>query len=389
MEEEKNPQIAQEETKNHKLKNNNTLNTIICIILSILIILQVFIWIISLYKKNNTLNIFGNLPYISKYSDNIYGIEKGDLDITNKEDIFKNKIVSEYKDKLDTIIITGNEYEIIRSYKDYSAENIFNIKLKQIGNFILFFREIYMVIVVAIVVILAYIIICILRTRKSNYFDKEYKRIRTIKDILVFLFIIVTYISIFSIGKIYDARAYAMEHYDDSFQDDIIQNDANKNNTTDDNNNQSNGLGYPSNNEEINLEFFVTEDNQSWNQLKSLDIFKDEFSDSKKIYPGLTGTYDFKIENQSEYNLTYNISFDEENPYSVNLKYKLIKNGRYINDDYISANRLKEQSFISSNTTDTYALEWKWIDSPNDTYIGENAENVNYKLKISVQCTLE
>ena len=38
----------------------------------------------------------------------------------------------------------------------------------------------------------------------------------------------------------------------------------------------------------------------------------------------------------------------------------------------------------SLDGTDVYTIEWKWIDSSNDTEIGNNAENVVYNLMINV-----
>ena len=83
--------------------------------------------------------------------------------------------------------------------------------------------------------------------------------------------------------------------------------------------------------------------------------------------------------------MKYSISFIEDNPYNINMKYKLKKNDTYIVDHYVSATELNIADIkLNVNTGDTYYLEWKWISSSNDTEIGANPDS-KYGLKINVE----
>ena len=83
--------------------------------------------------------------------------------------------------------------------------------------------------------------------------------------------------------------------------------------------------------------------------------------------------------------MKYQIEFIETNPYNINMKYKLKKNGTYIIDQYSSASELNLSNIeIEINNSDTYDLEWHWISSSNDTEIGKN-KNSSYSLKIDVK----
>ena len=103
------------------------------------------------------------------------------------------------------------------------------------------------------------------------------------------------------------------------------------------------------------------------------------------IAPESSNTYQFVVKNGTEYNLKYKIDFIENNPYQINMKYKLKKNDTYIIDHYVSANELNvEDAFLNTKTNDTYYLEWKWISSNNDTAIGLDP-NSQYELKIYIE----
>ncbi len=103
------------------------------------------------------------------------------------------------------------------------------------------------------------------------------------------------------------------------------------------------------------------------------------------IAPESSNTYQFVVKNSTEYTLKYNISFIENNPYNVNMKYKLKKNDTYVIDQYVSASELIAQNFVLPiNSSDTFYLEWKWVSSSNDTQIG-SIENSDYHLKIEVK----
>ncbi len=104
-----------------------------------------------------------------------------------------------------------------------------------------------------------------------------------------------------------------------------------------------------------------------------------------RIAPESSNTYQFVVKNGTKYNLKYNIDFIENNPYHINMKFKLKKNDTYIVDHYVSANELKvTNALLNTETNDTYYLEWKWISSDNDTEIGLDP-NSNYELTIDIK----
>ena len=103
------------------------------------------------------------------------------------------------------------------------------------------------------------------------------------------------------------------------------------------------------------------------------------------IAPESHNTYQFVVKNGTNYNLKYTIKFIENNPYHINMKYKLKKNDTYIVDHYVSASELAiTNALLNTGSNDTYYLEWKWISSSNDTEIGANPDS-KYELKITVE----
>ena len=83
--------------------------------------------------------------------------------------------------------------------------------------------------------------------------------------------------------------------------------------------------------------------------------------------------------------MKYKVKFSENNNYNINLQYKIKRNGQYLNTEYARIQNLNFDSIsLNSYGTDVYTIEWEWIDSSNDTEIGNNAENVVYNLMINV-----
>lgn len=163
---------------------------------------------------------------------------------------------------------------------------------------------------------------------------------------------------------------------------------SNKNTNSNEQSNKSNS------NTDLEGEFYVS-DNKivKWNDNTNLNIFTDSKKISKvngKIAPESTGIYVFNVNNETKYNLKYNISFIESNEYSINMKYKLKKGNTYLVDQYVSYEQLNiNDMLLNSNKTDVYSLEWKWVgdNDNNDTTIGKSAkeEDINYSLKINIE----
>ena len=163
---------------------------------------------------------------------------------------------------------------------------------------------------------------------------------------------------------------------------------SNKNTNSNEQSNKSNS------NTNLEDEFYVS-DNKivKWNDNTDLNIFTDSKKISKvngKIAPESTGIYVFNVNNKTKYNLKYNISFNESNEYSINMKYKLKKGNTYLVDQYVSYDQLNINDMIlNSNKTDIYSLEWKWVgdNDNNDSTIGMSAKDgdINYSLKINIE----
>ena len=145
--------------------------------------------------------------------------------------------------------------------------------------------------------------------------------------------------------------------------------------------------------QELDDEFYVSDNEiEKWNDETDIKIFEDSEKISKvngKIAPESKGTYKFVINNGTQYNLKYKISFTENNQYNMNMKFKLKKGNTYLIDHYVSYEELNiDNMTINSHNSETYYLEWKWVgdNDTNDTSIGKNANNEDiYSLKINVE----
>lgn len=132
---------------------------------------------------------------------------------------------------------------------------------------------------------------------------------------------------------------------------------------------------------------FVDDKNGEYIYQNNLKIFENvAYKYFNKIAPGSSNTYYFVAHNISGVNMKYNIVMKEESSYKINLKYRLKKNDKYVigNDTtWVDASKLKtEYSNITTDSSDVYALDWKWFDDDkNDTIAGKNMKDV-YKLKI-------
>jgi len=162
------------------------------------------------------------------------------------------------------------------------------------------------------------------------------------------------------------------------------------------NNNDQGGTPVPDDQtpdeEELDGDFYVSDKNiVKWQDETDLKIFTDSvYEKNGKIAPESSNTYKFVVNNGTQYNLKYKISFTETNQYNINMKYKLKKGDTYLIDHYVSYDQLNvENMSLNSQSSDTYYLEWKWVgdNDDNDTQIGKNAKNNNikYGLKINVE----
>lgn len=134
--------------------------------------------------------------------------------------------------------------------------------------------------------------------------------------------------------------------------------------------------------------FKIKQGNTEWKYLSELDMFKNfHFEDRAIIAPGVFGSYSYTVENESDSDFIYYIRYQEQNPYKVNMKYKLRVNGNYIVGEDGEWHDYKEMErtdvYIKANSKDIYTVEWKWVDAENDTEVG-TTEGANYKMHIDI-----
>lgn len=222
---------------------------------------------------------------------------------------------------------------------------------------------------------------------------------------LIILTIILVYFSLFFIHYIIENDG--IKKSDISNNNNVINDVQNNLNNIDSNNNNDNNNGNSNkgNNNSVNNSlsnnvvpnenivdnndrFRVVENQKDWKEVKELSIFKNKyFNDESKIAPGISGIYNFTVENYFSSNIKYSMNFAEENNFKINLKFKLKRNGVYVvgnENDWVNCEELSQEDiYINSKSSDVYTLEWKWIDNNNDTEIGENDKST-YKIKVNV-----
>ena len=110
---------------------------------------------------------------------------------------------------------------------------------------------------------------------------------------------------------------------------------------------------------------------------------------NKIIAPMSKGTYRFSVKNKSNYDMIYNIKFEDAMDKRINMKYRLKIDNIYIkgNDNkYVTLNELNlENIIVPRDSVNVYTLEWYWEnDDENDTKIGTSKEDVYYYFKLQI-----
>ena len=132
----------------------------------------------------------------------------------------------------------------------------------------------------------------------------------------------------------------------------------------------------------------VYDDYKIWDN-KELRIFANPaYEYESKIAPGSYNSYAFVIRNNNSFDVVVDINFVEDNPKDINMQFKLSNKGNYLignTDNYVSFNGSKKISGIklAAKSQLAYILDWKWIDSDNDTEIGFDITS-KYKLSILI-----
>ena len=134
-------------------------------------------------------------------------------------------------------------------------------------------------------------------------------------------------------------------------------------------------------------DIIVYDDYKIWDN-KDLRIFSNPaYEYDSIIAPGSKNSYAFVIRNNNYFDVVVDINFIEDNAKSINMHYKLSSKGKYLignADNYVKFSNYKiENITIPAKGQIPYVLDWKWVDSVNDTEIGFDITS-SYKLTIQV-----
>lgn len=165
----------------------------------------------------------------------------------------------------------------------------------------------------------------------------------------------------------------------------------------------------------------VTEEQsgENWNSGKQICIFDSVYYGGKVLAPGSIGTYRFFVKNQTKLTTICSLTFTEQNPAEVPIRYRLWKNGVHLSPD--DKQRPNQALSLSQEETQRrndgsmwldcsgletaagkqemepgecaeYTLEWKWetTDHAKDTLLGIAArDGIFYTLDINVTAEQE
>ena len=130
---------------------------------------------------------------------------------------------------------------------------------------------------------------------------------------------------------------------------------------------------------------FVNDTEQIWQATNDVQIFRNPMYEmSEIIAPGSSNSYNFAINNKSDCEMIYGLTFTEDNKYNINMKYRIKRNNVYYSEEWKSVTELNLEEFVvAASEKDNFILEWKWFDSKNDTEIG-SINNSNYGLEVKI-----
>lgn len=132
----------------------------------------------------------------------------------------------------------------------------------------------------------------------------------------------------------------------------------------------------------------VYDNDVDWSSKNELRIFANPVYNFKNIVaPGSHNMYKYIVNNNEKFDVLYGLKFLEDNKDSINMKFKLKRNGEYIIGDDLNWESLNNKVIndlpLGINSYDVYLLEWKWMDGKDDTKAGFNQSD--YKLNIEIK----
>jgi len=218
---------------------------------------------------------------------------------------------------------------------------------------------------------------------------------RTYYVVLLLIILILLYLLIRNFGYIENGPFFTPANNADIFEiefnccgddDKAVFKEVSKNNTNK-NELEQNNNDEPEENIEKIKDIFVSDDYKIWDN-KELKIFSNPQYEYKNIVaPASYNSYAFVIRNNNDFDVVVDIMFEETNTKNINMNYKLKSNGIYLIGAENRYDTLKNKRIngiiLSAKSQNSYVLDWKWIDSENDTQIGIDSNSI-YKLSIQI-----
>lgn len=140
---------------------------------------------------------------------------------------------------------------------------------------------------------------------------------------------------------------------------------------------------------------YVDDKNGWYVYQKNLKIFENAaFEYTSKIAPGVSNSYDFKVHNETKNTVRYNIEFDEDSEYDINMLYRLKREGNYVvgsDTQWVRADQLASaMKNLASDGVDKYTLDWKWpYESGRDALDTEIGENMTSEYSLGIKVNFE
>lgn len=134
--------------------------------------------------------------------------------------------------------------------------------------------------------------------------------------------------------------------------------------------------------------FIADEDGTEWADTENLKVFDNELFGTEAIAPGMRGEYQFILRNENPDQLKFDLEFECENDYGIDLVYRIYRDGTCIyggqtDDEMLSVGEFDMFDMTAQAESDTlFMIEWYWRDNdPVDTEAGQNG--AQYTLKIT------
>ncbi len=183
--------------------------------------------------------------------------------------------------------------------------------------------------------------------------------------------------------------------FDINFIEQNDDNSANNTNSLENDDEKNDNIYFTHNKEEqintLGESLTVYDNNTVYESSTPLKIFENKsyYVKDDLIAPESENSYQFIIRNNNEFAIRYGLEFNQNNPYNINMKYRLKQDGKYIigdDESWVTAGELLQNGVVLADYSyNVYTLDWKWFETDDDidTKIGTNIE-ANYSLNINI-----